>query len=290
MKNNLTELRDSLLVPLGYQLFITPLPFTVDEEYRDFAKRACEFIVRERSGVISRSSPRHYILHHFAQPLDPNARKILITHGWMSRAAYMVKLIRALHREGFEIYALDFPAHGEAKGWQLPWADAVAVIRDTLNNLGKFYGVIGHSFGGSMLLNALNLSGQLPQWQLRPGPERMIMLASPTRMHVPIGKLARRLGLSGAGLMQLRNFIEEHSPTSLQRLNYRYLVNQSTIPILCIHGQNDKTVNPEESIAFSRHYPHASLVLMPKIDHINILIEEAVQARVCSFFNPEKNT
>lgn len=56
----------------------------------------------------------------------------------MSRAAYMVRLIRLLHKEGYEVYAIDFPAHGEAKGIQLPWTDAIAIIKETINQFGIF--------------------------------------------------------------------------------------------------------------------------------------------------------
>lgn len=283
LTNLLTGMRDFLHAQLCYQLFITPLPIPLEKEYRDFAHRACEFMANNRSNIINFHSPRHYVIHHFAQESNPQAKKVLITHGWMSRAAYMVRTIRFLHQQGYEVYALDFPAHGEARGLQLTWVDSVTILRETLNNLGPFYAVIGHSFGGSMLLNTLNLAGQLPEWQLNTMPERAVLIASPTNMRAPISKCARRFKLSAQGFQLLRNVIRQHSDTNLKHLNFRHFTKGGQTPILCIHGKDDRTIDPKESIIFCRNYPHASLALIPDVDHVGVLIDKRVENIVCNF-------
>src|SRR3990167_8162909 len=108
LANILTTMRNLLKVELCYQLFITPLPLTLEKEQKTYAQRACDFLHENRTQIIEGSQPRHHVIHHFSQPNNPEAKKVLITHGWMSRAAYMIKLIRVLHREGYEVYALDF--------------------------------------------------------------------------------------------------------------------------------------------------------------------------------------
>jgi alpha-beta hydrolase superfamily lysophospholipase len=281
--NILTGMRDFFHAQLCYQLFITPLPIPLEKEYRDFALRACEFVVNNRTKVIDCPSPRHHVIHHFAQLNNPNAKKVLITHGWMSRAAYMVKIIRALHQQGYDVYALDFPAHGEAKGLQLTWTDSVMILKETLNKLGPFYGVIGHSFGGSMLLNTLNLASQLPEWQIDTLPERAVLIASPTNMRTPVSNLARRFKLSGQGYLLLRDAIRQNSDTNITHLYTRHFVKRGQIPVLCIHGNDDRTIDPQESIGFCRHYPHASLALIPGIDHVGVLIDKRVETIVGNF-------
>lgn len=281
--NTLKDMRDFLHAQLCYQLIITPIPMPLEKQYRGFAQRACEYIATRRSTLIERDSPRHHVFHHFAQPHNPQAKKVLITHGWMSRAAYMIKLIRHLHQQGYEIYALDFPAHGDAKGIQLPWTDAVTVLRETINHFGPFYAVIGHSFGGSMLLNTLNLANQFDEWQLATEPERMVLIASPTRMRTPVGRLARQLRLSGQGYRELRNIFRQNAATKIEHLNFRHLVHRGKVPILCIHGSNDTIIRPVESILFCQHYPHASLKLIPGIDHVEVLIDSRVEKAVSHF-------
>lgn len=285
MTNSLTYIRDLLHAQFCYQMFITPIHLPIEKKYREFAKMACEFMEGRRSEVIHQELPRHHVLHRFIPDHIENPKKILITHGWMSRAAYMVRLIRALHQQGYEVYALDFPAHGEAKGVQLPWTDAVAILKETINKHGPFYGVIGHSFGGSMLLNTLNLAGQLPEWQLDYKPERAVLIASPTQMRSPVNSIARRFKLSGHGYLQLRQLIHQQAEIDLKCIRLRHFISQKPdTQFLCIHGEQDSTINPKESIVFCNQYSNAKLSLLPEADHVSVLMDERVEQQIGEFF------
>ncbi|WP_058473066.1 alpha/beta hydrolase [Legionella quateirensis] len=286
MTNSLTYIRDFIHAQLCYQLFITPIHFPLEKKYRDFAKMACEYVEGKRSEVIHKETPRHHVIHRFAPAKNPNGKKILISHGWMSRAAYMVRLIRHLHLQGYDVYALDFPAHGEARGLQLPWTDAIAILKETINQYGPFHGVIGHSFGGSMLLSTLNLAGQLPEWQLNSKPDRVVLIASPTQMRSPVNTIARRLKLSGTGYLQLRQLIRQQAEIDPKLIRLKYFTSQTPdTPFLCIHGKNDITVKPKESIIFCREYKNAHLSLLPDADHVSVLMDERVEQLVCDFLN-----
>lgn len=285
MTDSLAYIKDILHAQLCYQLFITPLHFPLEKKYRDFGKIACEYVENRQSEVIHNEVPRHHVLHRFkpAAAVDKN-KKILITHGWMSRAAYMVRYIRVLQRQGYDVYALDFPAHGDAKGVQLPWTDAVAIIRQSLNMHGPFYAVLGHSFGGSMLLSTLNLAGQLPEWQIEHKPERAVLIASPTQMRTPMNSLARRFKLSGHGYLYLRQLIRQHGIVNPSLIGLRHYVAQlPETPFLCIHGELDDTVHPKESMIFCREYKNAQLQLLKDADHVTVLMDERVEQMVCAF-------
>ncbi|KTD17424.1 alpha/beta hydrolase [Legionella jordanis] len=281
--NKLTVIKDLMHAQLCYQLFITPIHLPIEKEYRDFARRACEFFQQTRTDVFHCDSPRHHVIHRFASLRNADAKKVLITHGWMSRAAYMIRLIHSLRQHGYEVYALDFPAHGEAKGVQLPWTDAVLLLNQVINQLGPFYAVIGHSFGGSMLLNTLNLAQQFPQWQLNFEPERVVLISSPTRMRVPVSKLARKLKLSRQGFLFLRELFQQHAMTDLKCLDFHHFISRSNIPVLCLHGDKDDSIVPIESIVFCEQYPHGHLALLPGANHVDVLWDERVEKTVGQF-------
>ncbi len=282
--SSLMHVRDILHAQFCYQVFITPLHLPIEKEYRDFAKLACEHMEGKRSEIIHHEYPRHYVIHRFIPIKNPKNKKILIAHGWMSRAAYMIRLINALHKQGYEVYALDFPAHGEAKGIQLPWMDAVNIIRETLNQHGPFYGAIGHSFGGSMILNTLNLAGQLPAWQLEKKPERAVLIASPTQMRGPVNRVAKKLKLSGQGYLHLKHLIEEQAKVTLSHIRLCHLTTQTPkIPFMCIHGELDETVDISESIRFCSIYQNANLRILPEANHISVLLDKRVEQLVSEF-------
>lgn len=284
INSSLVHIRDIVHAQLCYQALITPIFLPLEKEYRDIAKLACEFIESIRTEAIHQSSPRHHVLHRFIPAKNPKGKKILITHGWISRAAYMASLIQALYQLGYEVYALDFPAHGEAKGLQLPWTDAVVILKETLNQHGPFYAVIGHSFGGSMLLNTLNIAGQLPDWQLAHEPERAILIASTIHMRNPVTQLAKKFKLSAQGYLKLRHVMQQEARFDIKLTRLQHFITQSpNIPFLCIHGELDETINAKESIEFCNKYPNSQLCLLPDANHVSVLFDERVERRVCHF-------
>lgn len=284
ISESLIYLRDLLHAQLCYQYIITPVHLPIPQEYREFAHKACEYIEVKRSEVIHQNTPRHHVLHHFIPKNKANGKKILITHGWMSRAAYMARIIKVLHHHGYEIFALDFPAHGDAKGIQLIWTEAATIIKKTINQYGPFYGVIGHSYGGSMLLYTMNLSGQLPEWNINSQPERVILIASPVRVRTVINNVAKRFKLSGAAYLQLKRLFSQQTTLDLKRIHLNRFLSQSPdIPILCIHGKLDNTITTQESEFLCQHYEHASLSILPDADHVSILIDERIDKLIYEF-------
>ncbi|RUR09439.1 alpha/beta hydrolase [Legionella sp. km772] len=286
MTNSLAALIDLLHAQFCYQLFITPVHLPIEKKYRDFARMACEFMEIKRSEVIHQDYPRHHVIHRFKPANSDNAKKILVTHGWLSRAAYMVRVIRALHREGYDVYAIDFPAHGEAKGMQLPWTDASAIIRHVLNEHGPFYGALGHSFGGSMLLNTLNLAGQMDDWQLDAPLPAAVLIASPVQMRSPVNSLARKFKLSGHGYLYLRQLFRQQTEIDPSFLRLRNFTSQeATTSFLCIHGVQDESISPKESISFCNGYKKSRLCLLDNADHLSVLVDKRVEQEVCHFFH-----
>lgn len=281
-KNAITDMKDFLHAKLCYQLFITPIHPRRNESYRTMIREACQYIQKKQTAVTAYHSPRHHVIHEFTQP-NPDAPKILITHGWLSRAAYMSQFIHALHTAGYAVYAIDFPAHGEAKGIQLHWSDAIKIIHQTLNQLGPFYGVIGHSFGGCMLLNTLNLASQFDAWRIDSLPKRAILLASPVRMRIAATQFARKLKLNGNALSYLRKLFQKSAVVDLKCLDVRKYQSMGETKFLCLHGEQDTTVPPSESIYLCKHHAHASLVLYSDINHLNIIMNKRVEQTVLSF-------
>lgn len=282
----MTYLKNLLQAQLCYQFLITPLRIPLEKQYRDFAKLACEFNEGKRSEVIHAYYPRHHVIHHFKPKKNSNSKKVLIAHGWMSRAAYMIRLTLALQKQGYDVYALDFPAHGDSAGMQLTWIDAVSVLQETINQHGPFYAVIGHSFGGSMLLNTLNLAGQLPECKLESTPERAVLIASPTCMRSPVKSIAKSFKLSSSGYLQLRDLIRHQAPIDTKLVQLRKFVKREPeTEFLCIHGELDATVSTRESIAFCNQYKNAQLALLPDADHVSVLMDERVDDLVSEFIN-----
>lgn len=280
--SKIKKLKDIFHAELCYHIFATPLGAPLDKKYRKIARLAREYVENERTEIIEFHTPRHHLIHRFAQP-DKNSKKILILHGWMSRAAYMARLIRGLHKSGYDIYALDFPAHGEAKGMQLPWMDALHILKDIIDDNGPFYAAIGHSFGGASLISTLNLSTTFEEWSIKNHPEKVILLASPTKVRTPLLPLARYFKLSAKGYLHLRKIFYKKTVIDLRSLGTKQYIKSSNVPVLCIHGENDIVIPALDSVAFCKEYPHGTLAILPETDHVSILFNEQTEEKILDF-------
>ncbi len=66
------------------------------------------------------------VAHRFAaRPCEHFAGRVLVVHGWGSRAAYLSALTEGLVAAGHEVVALDLPGHGSSRGRTLTLPTAV---------------------------------------------------------------------------------------------------------------------------------------------------------------------
>ena len=69
------------------------------------------------------------VAHRFAaRPCENFAGRVLVVHGWGSRAAYLSALTEGLVAAGHEVVALDLPGHGASRGRTLTLPMAVRAI------------------------------------------------------------------------------------------------------------------------------------------------------------------
>ena len=82
-------------------------------------------------------------------------RKVLVVHGWESRATQLSGFVDVLVNQGFEVVALDGPAHGASSGERAnPWLFSQAVSQ-AIQAVGPFEAILGHSMGGNAVATAL---------------------------------------------------------------------------------------------------------------------------------------
>src|ERR1700743_191371 len=75
--------------------------------------------------------------------------RVLITHGWGSKAADFTELITALREiNDLEIIALDAPGNGSSEGELSNLLLYIEAVKAVISNFGDPYIMIGHSLGG----------------------------------------------------------------------------------------------------------------------------------------------
>ncbi len=116
-------------------------------------------------------------------------RKALLVHGWEHDARRWHALAPRLVALGYEVTAIDGPAHGASEGKTTSIPDFSAALVATVQQLGPFDVIIAHSFGAACSAWMIGMLGiALPQ--------RVVLMGAPTSGEYMTGAFAAGFGLS----------------------------------------------------------------------------------------------
>lgn len=202
--------------------------------------------------------------------------RILALHGWEGRASQFRGLGERLAARGYQLVALDAPAHGRSPGREanpVVFADAAV---EAASELGPLHAVVGHSMGGAAVLLAQSRG-------LRAG--RSVAIAAPAALPDVLQRLSRAFGLP---LRASRAFIaqmERHAGEPASGLDVALLGAQLRGPLLLIHDHDDCVVpfGDGERIAA---LTGGELIATRGLGHRDILREAGVLDRITAFLAP----
>jgi len=217
---------------------------------------------------------------------NPNGyRKALVVHGWMSRSAHMVMHIQLLIEQGYHVYAIDLPAHGESKGQLLSWRNAVKALLQAQVTFGPFAVALGHSFGGGMLVNATAISHLMDDIDGVFHADKMVLLASALSIQVPITMFSKLARLNEVQTRRFSELIAQDAQLELAQMSGLSLQTHypSQTDFLLIHGVQDGVVSIEESRAFAMLGPQVKLVEIEQLNHVGVLYQQQVFDQITRF-------
>lgn len=85
---------------------------------------------------------------------DKQQPAVILTGGWSLRGIHMSAYIEPLREKGYRVIIVDMPGHGESAGDFTHPPHSEAILHPWLQTLDNLYGVIGHSYGGVLMLRA----------------------------------------------------------------------------------------------------------------------------------------
>lgn len=78
--------------------------------------------------------------------------RVLLVHGWNSRASHLGEFVAPLVARGYQVIAFDAPAHGESAGTRTSVVHVSRAIDRVVETVGWLDGVIAHSIGSTAAL------------------------------------------------------------------------------------------------------------------------------------------
>ncbi len=265
----------------AFELFCrTPNPRRLSEGERRAIHRATVFMDEARHHRLPVGN-RCVMVHEF-RPRGgrANAGTVLVLHGWRSRTEYMKSLIEAYRDAGFRVMSLDLPGHGGSAGRRLNLASAVRAAHVAGEWFGPFAAVIGHSFGGSVAVNAVagSITGVPPL-----AASKLVLIAAPSSMPVLFQDFGRYLNLGPRTQSALAEEVRRIAGRPLDEfVGSRQLV-ETTVPTLVIHAPDDREVPAGHAEIFAQAGEHVRLHWAPGLGHRRILSDPGIVREALGF-------
>jgi pimeloyl-ACP methyl ester carboxylesterase len=192
----------------------------------------------------------------------------------------MIALIEGIRQTGRDVIAIDLPGHGRSSGKKLNMRLGVSAIDAAWRHYGPFEAMVGHSFGGVIVLNGAQ--GSIQGIAAR-RPERMVMISSPASIPGLFAKVAGWLGISGRARQVFEDEVKRITGQPLCRFDGQSQLAEVNVPTLIVHARDDKEVAAKSAETYSGAGPRVRLHWADGFGHRRIIGAEPV-VRVVSRF------
>ncbi|WP_367392387.1 alpha/beta hydrolase [Lewinella sp. LCG006] len=197
--------------------------------------------------------------------------KILLAHGWNSHSGRWQALASQLITLGYDVYALDAPAHGASFGGSfavIHYGEALAKLADTIApNI-----IIGHSAGGMATAYYLRHFPKIHH------PDKLVLLSTPAELNHFMESFRKGIGIKKAVIEAMENSFTRRFGKSFDYFSIANFVQNLRIPGLIIHDQEDDIAPVEGAYALAENWATSELVITTGLGHS--VQDEQVRKRI----------
>ncbi|GEO83111.1 MULTISPECIES: alpha/beta hydrolase [Alphaproteobacteria] len=173
-----------------------------------------------------------------------SAPRVLVIHGWGSRAEYLADMALGLRDAGAEVFVVDLPGHGRSSGRRLDMRMAAEAMATVQERFGPFDAAVGHSFGGAALMTAAG--GSFPGIPaLYAG--RLAVIGSPSRIEDVFDGFSWMVGLTKATQRALVDRTQRLVGCGVDALDCVPIALRLGKPLLVVHAEDDKEVSAAQA-------------------------------------------
>ncbi len=208
---------------------------------------------------------------------NPNAtKKILILHGFESRAYNFDRYVSPLLDKGYGVVAMDGKAHGKSEGKTTTAPEYAEMIRVLEEKLGKFEGYISHSFGGIALC--------LYQENHMNPDAKMVLIAPATETYSAIDLFCHFFGLSSKIKESIHAYIKQKSGKDISYYSINRIAPKLSNTILWIHDKDDDITPLSDMKPLMDLSPgNIEFMITEGLGHRKIYKDTAVMKRIIDF-------
>ncbi|MEW5980382.1 MAG: alpha/beta fold hydrolase [Acidobacteriota bacterium] len=198
---------------------------------------------------------------------------VLCVHGWSSRGSRFAELSRSLAQAGYRAVVFDAPAHGQSSGRNLDLFVYREAVRTVAQGLEPLYGLIGHSFGATACLLALE-EGLVVS--------KVIFFSALNGIRGPVLYFCRLLRLPERLVRKMKKSFEARYGRTVESLEALQIVpSLDTPPLLLFHDIGDRILPFQDALDLVGVWSNSRLISTTGSGHDGILsnphlIEQAI--------------
>lgn len=196
---------------------------------------------------------------------------VLLVHGWSGLASDFESIALALVDEGFRVVAFDMPAHGRSPGKHTTLVEFVRSLHAIERWCGGIAGVVGHSFGATAAILALEEG-------LR-APRAVIISPGPGPMHY-LERIRRFIGLPAERVPGMIRRLVERVGRDIGHFEPTRAARAIEIPALVLHDPADREVPFDHVQAIVGEWRGSRLETREGVGHFRILSDRETGERV----------
>ena len=200
--------------------------------------------------------------------------KIVLVHGWSSRATNFYEIIEKLILLDYNVYAFDAVAHGESKGIITNIPELIKTLEELIQEWGPVEAILGHSGGGfaSAYVVAQN-----------PRIKNLILISPFNKVTDVFKKYFEMIQLGEKARLLMIGYFTKLTGKKVQELSGELSAQAIRAKTLVIHDRNDKEVQVEDSIDIAKNLKNGQLILTEGLGHRRILRDEMVINKLVNF-------
>ena len=208
----------------------------------------------------------------------PAPKKFLILHGFESSAFNFDRYVKPLISIGYEVVAMDAPAHGKSEGKTTNLLEYIETIEETEKRFGPFDAAMGHSLGGMAICMYLEKSK-------RKGRMKLVLIAPLIETVTAIDTFFRFLQLNDEIKTEFNKIIHQKTGYWPSHFSLKRAAPNLPADILWIHDEDDDLTPLSDTEPIQKaSYPHIRFMITKGLGHRRIYRDNQVSRIIVNFF------
>ena len=207
------------------------------------------------------------------------SKKVLLMHGWESRATQMYNFVPGLVDLGFEVIGIDAPGHGRSKpGKAHPVAFSKSICSAD-KKFGTVYAAIGHSMGAAAISIAMEAGVEF---------QKVVLISSPSRMYDVLMLFAQFIGLPSKAASFFVKAVEDEVGRRAADLHVTKVFENLKPRALVIHSKNDSQVPFKNHTRIMNACPDFESLTPDHLGHRRIVRDKNTALAMTQFLKDDK--